>query len=76
MIGESERNLAERLIWAGNFTLGHQVVLMHKLNDIPNDDEERFFDLIEYLNENQVDPISAGRPYSQRDILTKMKNEL
>ena len=76
MIGESERSIAERLIWAGNFTIGHQVVLIHKLNDIPDDDEERFYDFIEYLNENQVDPISAGRPYSQRDILTKMKNEL
>ena len=76
MIGEMERNLAERLIWAGNFTAGHQIVLMRKLNEIPEDDEERFYDLIEYLNENQVDPISAGRPYSQRDILTKMKNEI
>lgn len=76
MIGENERSIAERLVWAGNFTIRHQVILIRKLNEIPDDDEERFYDLIQYLNDNQVDPISAGKPYSQRDILTKLKNEI
>ncbi len=36
---------------------------------------ERASEVIQYLKENQVDPISAGIPYGQTEIVKKIKNE-
>lgn len=76
MIGDLERNKAEQMIWRGNFTLPHQVNLQITLNGIDDEDWERFNDFMEYLIENQVDPIGAGMPYSQTDIKHKLNREI
>ena len=39
-------------------------------------DEERADELLEYLYNNQVDPITAGRNYGQSDIKNKLRKEL
>lgn len=39
-------------------------------------DEERADELIQYLYENRIDPISGGFNYSQNDIKNKLNKEL
>lgn len=39
-------------------------------------DDERADELIQYLYENKIDPISGGFNYSQSDIKNKIKKEL
>lgn len=66
----SQLSLIESLIKTANFD--DKTFLDERLGLISSYDEAREF--IEYLNENQVDRIAAGLPYSQSDIINKQKN--
>lgn len=65
----SQLSLIESLIKTANFD--DKTFLDERLGFINSYDEAREF--IEYLNENQVDKIAAGLPYSQTDIIQKQK---
>lgn len=72
-ITDNQRDYLESLLLNANIDPEESKYLYGELNIMTS---ERAAEVITYLKENQTDPISSGRNYSQTEIATKLKEEI
>jgi recombination protein RecT len=72
-ITSGQQDTIESLLLTANITHEAQQQFFREL---PVMNASRAREVIDYLSENQIDPITAGNNYSQSDINNKIKNEI
>jgi len=76
LFGDASVNLIssiESLLRGSNLDHDERAGIERQLKDLS---EEEGLRLVQYLSQNQIDPIYAGLNYNQTDISNKLKKEL